>query len=77
MSQKALILSFIKNLTLDEHMGDVADTIQAMLWRLGMSLEWDDMYDLREKLDGIGVPNWYDMKHSDVCLCYGCKGRIK
>ncbi len=73
VTSKELILTFIKSITLDDHMGDVCDSINAMLWRLGMDLDWDDLADLRNKLDEVGVPDWYDIEHSEICICYQCR----
>lgn len=43
---KKLILQFIASLCLCDHMGDVADDINAVLERLGIEVQWDDLRDL-------------------------------
>jgi hypothetical protein len=54
-----LLLSFIGDLTLADHMGDVSNDITQVLKRLGIDIEWDELNDLRKQLGKMGVKTLY------------------
>lgn len=51
---KKLLLAFIYSLTLCDHMGDAADAIELALKKARVDIEWNDLDDLRSKLEGMG-----------------------
>jgi len=56
MKSNELILMFIKNLALADHMGDVADDAECVLKMLGVDAgEWGNLDQLGENLGQMGV----------------------
>jgi hypothetical protein len=52
---KSYLLSWIKSLTLADHLGDVWDDVDVLLKYLGEDIESDDIEDLQQKLTDRGV----------------------
>lgn len=58
---RMLLLKFIHSLTVCDHMGDVADDIDAVLKRMGEKIEWGDLYQLGQEMEKRGIPTlWVD-----------------
>lgn len=52
---RKLLLSFIASLTLADHLGDVGNDIQTVLYRLGITEPWDELDELGNILSKMGV----------------------
>lgn len=59
LNYRELLLSFIGSLTLAEHMGDVAEDVQEVLNRLGITDDWEDLSELGDILGRMGVKTIY------------------
>lgn len=62
MDYRNLLLSFIVGLGLCDHMGDVADTIDTVLDKMGMKFQWNEFHEIRKILLDAGVKELYDYK---------------
>ena len=49
------LLSWIKTLTLADHIGDVCNDLDTLLKKLGVTERWDELYELSDVLTRMGV----------------------
>ena len=52
---RKLILQFIGSLSLADHLGDVANDTDTVLSRLGLVIQWEEWFELQNKLRRMGV----------------------
>lgn len=68
MKSNELILSFVRNLSLADHLGDVADDVDILLKILDVDAgTWDSLDELGENLDKIGVKYMFELgNYNDI-----------
>jgi hypothetical protein len=49
------LLSWVRSLTLADHIGDVANDVDRLLKDLGVNVEWDELSELDTELGKLGV----------------------
>ena len=59
-----ILLSLIASLTLCDHMRDVANDVKMALKRAGITVEWEDLYELRLALGRMGISTLSGVKLS-------------
>ena len=52
---RQILLQLIGSLTLDEHMGDVSNSVSEALTRAGFVVDWEEWPDLRSWLAQQGI----------------------
>jgi hypothetical protein len=58
-TDRETLLQLIASLTLCDHMGDVANDVDIVLKRLGISFEWDELSEVGDKLGEMGITTLY------------------
>lgn len=62
MTDKEIILAFVRDLSFADHMGDVADDVVWLLRLLKVEVPpWGSMEDLSNHLDKLGVKHLYEL----------------
>lgn len=62
VDHRMLLLKLIASLTLCDHFGDISETIDTALNRMGEPIEYDDLSHLGKKLAKMGITTLYNTK---------------
>lgn len=60
-----ILLQFVASLTLGDHMGDVANDVDAVLRKLGVDVEWESLDQLGSALGERGVTTLHGTSMKD------------
>ena len=57
---RKILLSLIASLSLDDHMGDVSNSVSEALKQAEIEIEWEDWEELQRGLHALGIETLWD-----------------